>query len=57
MKERIILWLDIDVVACIALGLMADFGVIDIYLIMYFLEASSKLQIFLPAQIKLLMRK
>ena len=28
MKERIILWLEIDVVACIALGLMADLGLL-----------------------------
>ena len=28
MKERIILWLEIDVVACVALGLMADLGLL-----------------------------
>ena len=28
MKERIILWLEIDVVACIALGLMANLGLL-----------------------------
>ena len=28
MKERIILWLEIDVVACTALGLMADLGLL-----------------------------
>lgn len=28
MKERIILWLEIDVAACIALGLMADLGLL-----------------------------
>ena len=28
MKERIILWLEIDVVACVALDLMADLGLL-----------------------------
>ena len=28
MKERIILWLEIDVVAYVALGLMADLGLL-----------------------------
>lgn len=28
MKERIILWLEIDVVACVALGLMVDLGLL-----------------------------